>query len=101
MAGLKGTDIPVEGRIVAVADVYDSLTHARPYKGASTPEEAIREIEVGAGGQFDPAMVVAFQQVVRDGGLEELSLLGGAEGTAERALDENPDLLDPTGFKTA
>jgi len=101
LAGLKGTDIPVEGRIVAVADVFDSLTHARPYKGASTPEEAIREIEIGVGTQFDPAMVVAFQQVVRDGGLQELSLLGGVEGTAERAPEEISDSSDPTGFKTA
>lgn len=58
--GCSGEDIPLEGRIVAVADVFDALTHERPYKGAWPKEEAINEIEKGAGTQFDPKVVQAF-----------------------------------------
>lgn len=57
--GLGGTEIPIAGRIVAVADVYDALTHERPYKHAWTKEEAIAEIERQSGRQFDPQVVTA------------------------------------------
>ena len=58
--GLPGESIPLVGRITAVADVFDALTHARPYKPAWTIRAAIAEIEEGAGGQFDPKVVEAF-----------------------------------------
>jgi putative two-component system response regulator len=48
------------GRIVAIADVYDALTHDRPYKAAWTPEQAIEEIASQSGRQFDPAVVEMF-----------------------------------------
>jgi putative two-component system response regulator len=59
-AGLSGTAIPVTGRIVAVADVFDALTHARPYKAAWTIADALSEIARHKGSQFDPAAVDAF-----------------------------------------
>jgi len=58
--GLAARDIPPAGRIVAVADVFDALTHARPYKQAWSPQEAAAEIVAAAGTQFDPAVVAAF-----------------------------------------
>jgi hypothetical protein len=57
---LAGERIPLAGRIVAVADVFDALTHERPYKSAWTRERAIAEIRSGSGTQFDPAVVEAF-----------------------------------------
>jgi PAS domain S-box-containing protein/putative nucleotidyltransferase with HDIG domain len=60
--GLVGDDIPLVGRIVAVADVFDALTHERPYKAAWPAEEAIEEIESQAGRQFDPEVVAAFSR---------------------------------------
>lgn len=60
---LVGEEIPVEGRIVAVADVFDALTHARPYKSAWPIEEALAEIRKGIGTQFDPDVVEAFLSV--------------------------------------
>ena len=61
--GLAGESVPVAGRIVAVADTYDALTHDRPYRAARSPEEAIEEIERETDHQFDPRIVEAFQKV--------------------------------------
>lgn len=59
--GLKGLQIPLEGRITAIADVFDALCSARPYKPAWTLNDAYEEISNGAGSHFDPACVAAFQ----------------------------------------
>jgi putative two-component system response regulator len=59
-AGLQGEDIPIEGRILAVVDVFDALTHERPYKKAWPVDEAVAEIERQSGKQFDPRVVEAF-----------------------------------------
>jgi len=58
--GLAGDAIPLAGRIVAVADAYDILTHERPWKEEWTPAQARAELERAAGTQFDPAVVGAF-----------------------------------------
>jgi len=63
-AGLRGEDIPIEGRIVAIADVFDALTNKRPYKEPWPIDKAIDEIESKAWTQFDPAVVSAFLHVV-------------------------------------
>ena len=67
-AGLAGEAIPLVGRIVTVADVFDALTHDRPYKRAWPVERAIAEIRRGAGSQFDPRVVAAFLAVCADNG---------------------------------
>ncbi|KAB2917436.1 MAG: response regulator [Dechloromonas sp.] len=59
-AGLKGTAIPLFGRIVAVADVFDALTSERPYKKAWALEDALHFLEEGRGAHFDPLCVEAF-----------------------------------------
>ena len=57
---LKGKDIPLYGRIVAVADVFDALTSERPYKKAWPLEDAVRFLEEGRGKHFDPMCIEAF-----------------------------------------
>ncbi len=57
---LAGADIPLVGRLVHVADVFDVLVHERPYKDAFSVEDAAAEIEGGAGTQFDPEVDEAF-----------------------------------------
>lgn len=61
--GLKGEEIPLAARIVAVADVFDALSHRRVYKEAWTMEDAVAEIKRSAGTQFDPEVVDAFMQI--------------------------------------
>jgi putative two-component system response regulator len=58
--GLKGEAIPAEGRIVAVADVYDALSNERPYKAAFPKEKCFEIIKQGRGAHFDPRVVDAF-----------------------------------------
>ncbi len=57
--GLKGQAIPLEGRLVAIADVLDALSHPRPYKPAWSFEDSISYIEQNAGSHFDPVCVKA------------------------------------------
>ncbi|THF84159.1 HD domain-containing phosphohydrolase [Cohnella fermenti] len=62
--GLQREEIPLAGRIVALADFYDALTNERPYKRAWTREEALAEIEVQRGQHFDPDVVDAFMRIM-------------------------------------
>jgi putative two-component system response regulator len=63
LAGLAGEDIPIAGRITALADVFDVLTHERPYKPIWDRDRALAEIDDQAGRQFDPRVVEAFTTV--------------------------------------
>lgn len=60
---LKGKEIPLSARIVAVADVFDALSHKRCYKESWTLDDSFAEIQDNAGTQFDPEIVLAFMQV--------------------------------------
>jgi putative two-component system response regulator len=60
---LAGQDIPLSGRITALADVFDALTHDRPYKAATPVEEAVVHIRQHAGRHFDPVLVDAFMEL--------------------------------------
>jgi cyclic di-GMP phosphodiesterase len=62
--GLVGESIPLPARIVAVADVYDALTHARPYRGAWRRDRVIAELRRKTGTHFEPRVVEAFLEVV-------------------------------------
>jgi putative two-component system response regulator len=59
-SGIKGEAIPLEGRIVAICDVYDALTSVRPYKRAWSSEEAAAHLAAEAGKSFDPRLVPLF-----------------------------------------
>jgi len=62
--GLKGKDIPLEGRITAICDVFDALTSSRPYKEAWSTEKAVDFIKTNAGKHFDPKLVKQFLNVL-------------------------------------
>jgi len=65
--GLHGDRIPLEARIVAVADAFDAMTHDRAHRAALPMSTAIEEIIIGAGRQFDPQVVKAFQIAIEAG----------------------------------
>jgi response regulator RpfG family c-di-GMP phosphodiesterase len=62
--GLVGTDIPIEARIVAVADTFSAITQIRPYATARSAEDALDELRRCAGTQFDPVVVTALEAVL-------------------------------------
>jgi putative nucleotidyltransferase with HDIG domain len=66
----KGDEIPLEARVLAVADAFDTLTSDRPYRRAITPFEAKQVIVSSAGSNFDPAVVAAFVHAFENGKME-------------------------------
>ena len=57
---LRGTEIPLAARVIAVVDAFDAMTSDRPYRHAMPLADAVAELRSGAGTQFDPAVVAAF-----------------------------------------
>ena len=90
--GLRGEQIPLEARIVAVADAFSAMTADRPYRARMPLEEACAELERGAGSQFDPEIVGIFVEEVRksppDGEDPLAAALDDAELQVHRAGDE-------------
>ncbi len=84
--GLTDSQIPASARIIAVADTFDAMTSKRPYREARSPQDAAREILGGAGTQFCPMVVTAFERLMARGGFTvtagedlKLSLFGDGE----------------------
>src|SRR5260370_35298271 len=65
--GLKGDEIPIMGRIVAVADTFDAMTTDRPYQKAMEFDDALARIESFVGTRYDPAVVAALVEACKDG----------------------------------
>ena len=65
--GLKGEEIPLEARILAIADTFSAMTASRPYRDAMSLEEVIKELRQGAGTQFDPGLVEVFVGIIETG----------------------------------
>jgi putative nucleotidyltransferase with HDIG domain len=64
--GLSGDAIPIEARIIAVADAYDAMTSHRPYRRALTIDQAVGELIKNSGSQFDPKLVDVFLQILEE-----------------------------------
>jgi putative two-component system response regulator len=80
--GLKGEQIPIEGRITAVADVIDCMTHPRPYRDALPATEAIAEVERCSGTQFDPDVASVVLDAWNEGELQRvLAIQEGDDAT--------------------
>ncbi|GAA5511916.1 hypothetical protein Dcar01_00630 [Deinococcus carri] len=73
--GLRGQNIPDAARLFAIVDVYDALTNARPYKPAWPREQALTEIRLQAGRQFDPQYVEAFLRLMAEARPDDVSLV--------------------------
>jgi putative two-component system response regulator len=81
--GLAGEAIPLAARVAAIADVYDALTHARPYKQAWTHERAMAYIAENRGRQFDPQLASLF-----------IEMMDPARGALDRVLREAESAAD-------
>jgi HD-GYP domain-containing protein (c-di-GMP phosphodiesterase class II) len=66
-AGLSGRRIPIEARILAIADAFDAMISPRPYRRAMTHDHALAEVQDGAGTQFDPVAAELFVEAWADG----------------------------------
>jgi putative two-component system response regulator len=87
--GLSGEAIPLAARIVAIADVFDALTHERPYKHAWSVEDAVTEIVDQAGARFDPQLVTDFAVLDHHELLAPVAIDGEeADGAPRRREDE-------------
>jgi putative two-component system response regulator len=73
---LSGTDIPLEGRIMAIADVYDALVSERPYKKPFTHEKAIEIMLKDSGTHFDPELIEVFKNISEDFWIQSLVTVG-------------------------
>ncbi len=78
-SGKRGEEIPVEARVLAIADAFDAMTSDRPYRDALSREEALAEVERCAGTQFDPKIARVF-----------LEVFGARHGRATSALQRLP-----------
>ena len=78
--GLKGEEIPLEARILAIVDSFEAMTSARPYRPALSLEEVVVELRQGAGLQFDPNLVEAFIDIVEAGLPEKIKIGQDASG---------------------
>ena len=58
--GIEGANIPINARIICIADAYDAMSSDRPYRMALSHDEAIEELKMHSGTQFDPIIVLAF-----------------------------------------
>ncbi len=85
LEGLAGEDIPLAGRITAVADVFDALTHARSYKEAWDIDRALAEVAAQSGRQFDPRVVDAFMTLNPDALLHDVPRHGVLRNDERRA----------------
>ena len=63
--GLKSTSIPLEARILSIADAYDAITSPRPYRGQLPMQQAIEELKRCSGSQFDPELVEIFCKIIQ------------------------------------
>ena len=84
--GLRGEGIPLEGRILAVADAYDAIVTTRAYRDCRSVEAAVAELRRCSGTQFDPAVVDAFVEALEEGFVQDPSLpVFPVEGVMELA----------------
>lgn len=70
--GLKGEEIPLESRVITIADAFDAMTSDRHYRKSKSVKEAVSEIEKNRGTQFDQKIADIFLKIVQETGTEDL-----------------------------
>ncbi len=97
-SGLAGEDIPLEGRLLAVADTVDAILSTRPYRNAMTSEKVISELKAFRGIQFDPLLVDLFLQLIDDGEIDlEMMYHTESQVTSIDLVDVSPRPVPEVG----
>src|ERR1700740_876060 len=99
--GLKGEAIPIEGRIVAVADVFDALTSDRVYRKAFPVEEAVQMMRGQRGRHFDPVVLDAFMEVLSSSGPDARERRSDPNDLVESTLETYGTALERGDAETA
>lgn len=100
--GLAGAEIPIESRIIAVADAYDAMTNERPFRAALSHAEAIRRIREAAMSQFDPAVVKVFLDLFESEQHRDLLLAASFQDVANWTPNpKTPAIADHPGLVAA
>lgn len=86
--GLKGEEIPLGSRIIAIADAYDAMISNRAYRQGISPQEALNILEENSGIQFDPALVQVFKSILPEA-LEEIKDFNRKNGIEEESFNQN------------
>lgn len=92
--GLVGEDIPIEARIIAIADAYDAMTSNRVYRGRLSEEEVLQELKKGRGKQFDPYLIDVFLKMLEENRLHDssvLQMISGEQGSSP--IEQSNQLL--------
>jgi putative nucleotidyltransferase with HDIG domain len=95
-AGLSGEDIPLESRLISVADVFDAMTQPRSYRPARTVDETLQEIRSGSGSRFDPAVVARVQSPEILSKWIRIMEKGRIDESLATAVSESPSRSAPT-----
>lgn len=95
--GLTGPAIPLESRIISVADVFDAMTEPRSYKGALGPDDALEEIRSGAGSRFDPQVVARLERPEVWSEWVRLACRGQEDEQRKVEAEEEREKLQPAG----
>jgi len=90
--GLRGEDIPIEARIIGVADAVEAMASDRPYRRALTPQEILEELRKNTGTQFDPMVVNAFLKILDEKGLTLVVNSAQGEVKNKKSHSRLPDL---------
>ena len=91
--GLKGDEIPLEARILAIADAFSAMTSVRPYRGPLSFEQAIEELKRNAGTQFDPKLVEVFINLAKSENFEkETTIQSGTEAQSDRGTKKHQNI---------
>ncbi|MDH5781282.1 MAG: diguanylate cyclase, partial [Dehalococcoidia bacterium] len=90
--GLKGEQIPIESRILAIADSFEAMSSARPYRPALCGEKVLKELRRGAGSQFDPELAKVFIGIIEAGFPEEAR---AGQNTPGEPPDSKPSIMGP------
>ena len=85
--GLKGEDIPLESRIILVADAFEAMTSDRPYRGGRSAEEALAELARYSGSQFDPACIEALEPALAIATLDAAKTEGDEDESPKVTMD--------------